>query len=455
MAETGPIFKEGILPRLLLQRSRSSELASGRGAPVGQSGSGGDPALPEVHGQNTSVQQQIRSQGLSINRICNSVTGLHDSMAELKTAFTALRLELNTSNQYPQEQNRMESSCDMLKAVFKELRAKVEEIDRLKLENEALQLKNRLLEERNTRPSPTAASLLDTRVPVERDSSDFLGNSRKRPWPGGVTVSPSPQMVASLGNGNEIFDGASLDQVVTRFMKTPLKEVDDTPVVSDLGTASESEIQMKSDSNRTGTNAMTVSQPYVQFPAMKRLRLSINDDSQAQIVIDQEDKKPGQRGKPFGRAEGRDQNSKQALLTEQAVSVRSNDQPVEEDVTMNPTEERSQPFKDVPSRNRARRPRPSAKGGIASSRTNGAGRQTVDPLQSSSDTTINLEIGTTNTQLKGGPKAANDDALEPPLSKSDQQTGQNTREMRATRLSARDALVKLVMQREEAMATEE
>jgi hypothetical protein len=102
-----------------------------------------------------------------MDRIANSVDDLHNTIAQLKSQFTALRLELNNPNNQSSNING-----DIIRHLLAELKAKDEENVRLKLENESFILKNRVIEERQLRPTPTPYSpfLLEARTPLHSRS---------------------------------------------------------------------------------------------------------------------------------------------------------------------------------------------------------------------------------------------------------------------------------------------
>ncbi|TPR03062.1 hypothetical protein CAN33_0013065 [Aspergillus niger] len=181
MRTVEPVFKDGSLERILCPTppSRQDRTPVHAGALVPTTSTELDP-------YNMSMEQQIQHQGLSLDHITSSVSNLHDTMSELKNAFTALRIELNGPGRFTSDMGTPASKDMMIATVLKELRSKADEIERLKLENEALKLKNRYAEEqtlKQVQPPPPPPLYADTTVLAEVRSPGLLQGSRKRPWP--------------------------------------------------------------------------------------------------------------------------------------------------------------------------------------------------------------------------------------------------------------------------------
>ncbi|GKZ68254.1 hypothetical protein AnigIFM50267_002932 [Aspergillus niger] len=181
MRTVEPVFKDGSLERILCPTppSRQDRTPVHAGALIPTTSTELDP-------YNMSMEQQIQHQGLSLDHITSSVSNLHDTMSELKNAFTALRIELNGPGRFTSDMGTPASKDMMIATVLKELRSKADEIERLKLENEALKLKNRYAEEqtlKQVQPPPPPPLYADTTVLAEVRSPGLLQGSRKRPWP--------------------------------------------------------------------------------------------------------------------------------------------------------------------------------------------------------------------------------------------------------------------------------
>ncbi|PKY07153.1 hypothetical protein P168DRAFT_287650 [Aspergillus campestris IBT 28561] len=180
MRTVEPMFKDGALEQLLHPTPKDS--GAKRDRQSSQAGALIPTGSAELDYYNSlSVEQQIQHQGLSLDHISSSVINLHDTMSELKGAFTALRIELNTPGRSPELGMLPGNDFSMIATVLKELRNKSDENDKLKLENEALKLKNRYMEEQATRhlvPVPSVEEMLP-----EVRSPGLLQAGRKRGWP--------------------------------------------------------------------------------------------------------------------------------------------------------------------------------------------------------------------------------------------------------------------------------
>ncbi|PLB33256.1 uncharacterized protein BDW47DRAFT_130116 [Aspergillus candidus] len=180
MRTVEPMFKDGALEQLLHPTPKDS--GTRRDRQSSQAGALIPTGSAELDYYNSlSVEQQIQHQGLSLDHISSSVINLHDTMSELKGAFTALRIELNTPGRSPELGTLPGNDFSMIATVLKELRNKSDENDKLKLENEALKLRNRYMEEQATRqlvPVPSVEEMLP-----EVRSPGLLQAGRKRGWP--------------------------------------------------------------------------------------------------------------------------------------------------------------------------------------------------------------------------------------------------------------------------------
>lgn len=142
MRTVQPLFKQEALQRLICPPKE----------PLHQnSNSLQNSALVPASGTDSNfiapfVEKQMLNQGRSIDQISSSVNHLQDTMSDLKHSFTALRIELNGPSRNMGEGTRLHGQdFDMIATVLKELKSKSEEIEKLKLEIEALKLKNRYM----------------------------------------------------------------------------------------------------------------------------------------------------------------------------------------------------------------------------------------------------------------------------------------------------------------------
>ncbi|BCR87355.1 uncharacterized protein ACHE_31342S [Aspergillus chevalieri] len=227
MRTVEPIFKEGALERILNTTTREARrdrisIQPGALVPAGST---------EMEGYDLSVSRQIQHQGFSIDHISSSVSNLHDTMSELKQAFTALRIELNGPGRLSLETgNPGSSDYDMITTVLRELKSKSEEIERLKLEMEAVKLKNRYLEEQAAKQSLPMADIEGALPQVH--SPGILHNSRKRPWPDSFPSGRTEPIADSFDDEGDIFDDFSAVDTPMQSMKIPLKDPEEARSVA-------------------------------------------------------------------------------------------------------------------------------------------------------------------------------------------------------------------------------
>ncbi|OJZ85953.1 hypothetical protein ASPFODRAFT_135610 [Aspergillus luchuensis CBS 106.47] len=223
MRTVEPVFKDGSLERILCPTppSRQDRTPVHVGALVPTTSTELDP-------YNLSMEQQIQHQGLSLDHITSSVSNLHDTMSELKNAFTALRIELNGPGRFTSDMGTPASKDMMIATVLKELRSKADEIERLKLENEALKLKNRYAEEqtlKQAQPPPPPPLYADTTILAEVRSPGLLQGSRKRPWPDSFPSGRTQPIGDSFDeDSSDSIADFSLEDASLPPVKIPLKD---------------------------------------------------------------------------------------------------------------------------------------------------------------------------------------------------------------------------------------
>ncbi|OQE26287.1 hypothetical protein PENSTE_c005G06940 [Penicillium steckii] len=173
MRPTEPVFKEGAIEKLLAPPPKET-LRTGSFQ--------GDALVPagatDFRSMDPVMQHHMQHQGRSIDQISSSVNNLHDTMSDLKNSFTSLRIELNGPNRYSGDSNG--PSFDMVATVLKELKSKSDEIEKLKLEIEALKLKARIAEDSKPH-TPDYMAGLEGALP-RMQSPDLLQAGRKRGW---------------------------------------------------------------------------------------------------------------------------------------------------------------------------------------------------------------------------------------------------------------------------------
>jgi hypothetical protein len=217
MRTADPLFKDGALDKLLPPPEPPRRSAQ-------------DNALVPASAQDPyslepSMHQQMQHQGRSIDQISNSVNHLQDTMADLKLSFTSLRIELNGPSRSISDHGAMGGpGFDMIATVLKELKSKSDEIEKLKLEIEALKLKNRFMEERKP-SSPEYSSQMDMNGRLaDVQSPGLLQAGRKRTWPDAFpSTGPAPAIADSFDE-EDMVDDLSLDNLTTFNVRVPPKQ---------------------------------------------------------------------------------------------------------------------------------------------------------------------------------------------------------------------------------------
>jgi hypothetical protein len=271
MRETLPRFKEGTFVSLL----------SAQPVPAPDSSAAVENA--EVALDKTSVQQQIQNQGMSLNRISSSVGELYDTMTDLKHAFADLRIELNTPGSRGHDVGRTDGGLDMLKVVLKELQMKSNEIEKLRLENESLKLKNRMLTDIGD-SSAVPPYLLDTRSMPEVHSPGFLNEHGKRGWPEAITDHRHQQQIAdSFDEYDNLMDDAEVERYSLPPMKIPLKPAD----------RSASPPRLLQNGEGGWPDRVSKIRRDSREPAAKRPRLASREEIESPSGVVKEKKRPG------------------------------------------------------------------------------------------------------------------------------------------------------------------
>ncbi|CRG91766.1 hypothetical protein PISL3812_08818 [Talaromyces islandicus] len=252
MKESQPIFREGSLSWLLFP---DQQVVSQVGSAESASGS---------HVPEAALSKAIQNQGLSLHRISSSVDELHDTMADLKESFRALRLELNTTSSYRGQVGQCDEAMDMLKIVLRELQCKADEIEKLKLENDSLKLKTRYLEERQQSGLALTPHLPDSRCIPTVQSPGFLNETEGRRSPKFITTG---QVADSFEGDNESIDHGAVFEP-SQPVRVPLKPAAETLPMHIR--------QSQDDRNSQGT---TRPRRDSGEPATKRQRLNESEDS--------------------------------------------------------------------------------------------------------------------------------------------------------------------------------
>ncbi|KAL1846135.1 hypothetical protein Plec18170_009368 [Paecilomyces lecythidis] len=450
MRTVDPIFKDGLVDRLLYpKQDAQSEPETNQDAVVASADS------LETPGNSSSVRQEIQNQGMNINRISSSVNTLHGTMTELKHAFTALRIELHGPNRASLEPERVDGGFDMLATVLKELKCRSDEVDRLRLENEALKLKNRYLEEQATRAPYSTPYLLESSTPAGARSSGLLNENGKRPWLGPQHSARSNEVLDSFDEANELSDATSVDDIAMHSVKIPLNDVAEPAALLEDGQTTPKPREANGgtkDQNTLDAMAEAIYHTHLdpQQPAAKRRRLSQPTDSRHHNSR-QETRKVGRpRGsrKSAGqttKANNQPETPNPAPLQEQDLNVSAGSQKDENAPNPNPTPPDTAAPKQKP-RGRPGRSKSGSTSGTRTARNSDVGTDAAEKQLLHEDA-ANVDVLDSRDQQDGK------DSLDHPT--SSQKSGKNdARERRKAQVAARDVLAKLAMQREEAMTEE-
>ena len=275
MRTVAPLFKEGALERIMNptpkepRRDRTS-IQPGALVPAGSTGMGG---------YDSSVSTQMQHQGISIDHISNSVSNLHDTMSELKQSFTTLRIELNGPGRFYSELGNQAGDFNMVATVLRELKSKSDEMEKLKLEMEALKFKNRYLEEQSTKQSGPMLGLEEA-IP-EIHSPGLLHGNRKRSWPDSFPSGRTQPIADSFDDEGDIYDDFSLADAPVQPMKIPLKDPEEVyPTTHSPGLRVQADshqhqrrtprLDNRTDSARDNTNTKSPQQAIVKRPRVSQ-----------------------------------------------------------------------------------------------------------------------------------------------------------------------------------------
>ncbi|PYH93926.1 hypothetical protein BO71DRAFT_450375 [Aspergillus ellipticus CBS 707.79] len=450
MRTVEPTFKEGSLERLLYPTPAKPDrtpVQPGALVPTGST---------EIDNYNFSVEQHIQHQGLSLDHISSSVSNLHDTMFELKNAFTALRIELNGPGRFGPDMGTPASKDMMIATVLKELRSKSDDIERMKLEMEALKLRNRYAEEQSAKPQPPPMLTADTGMIPEVQSPGLLQGSRKRPWPDSFPSGRTQPIGDSFDEDDEDDDSIvdfALEDVNIPPVKIPIKghqSIHTTTDTTHEPTPSGSpnvHIEVDRSGHETPqygnqvdrNNETTRSTPHE--PIVKRPRLAQPTDKPSSTG-----KRVGRPRKSFSQTSKPDNilSPKPTPFTEQNGNVGSTNlkdsQPVEPSPSDARASKETRPARSRSLRGRSRPPSRRISANAASYPT--------DSEQTPNEYTNGETPDQTEQQLLSAGKenshVTTNGAHKP-----------ENREKRKAQTAARDTMVRLAMQREEAMETEE
>ena len=448
-----PTFKDGALERIIYRGANQSDVNSTRRDKTPSTQGALVPMdLPGGGSHDMSVQRQIQSQSYDINNISSSVNTLHGTMAEMKNAFTALRIELNGPGRASSEAVLSEAGgFDMVTTLLKDLKAKSDEIERLKLENEALKIKNRYMEEQATR-EPAIYQPIETSI-REVESPGLLQESRKRPWPEEFPSGRTQPIADSFdgddqGNGTDIVGDLTAANHQSVSVKIPLKDPAAPSTVAGDAT------------NATSMEVNESERPSPQFEIMTDRSRQSEPSSQSQEAIT---KRPRlshasdqalTSGAPEKRGRGRPRKSSMfstPRMEETSNPIPLSEQPgntngaTQQEPQSIPTEQQGGPAESTRrSRGRPRRSRPRSKAPSTRRQT----RQSVDADEHD-------DVPQSQESAHETPSVQNDSEKEnpgPTVAQTDAQDSE-TAEKHKAQVAMRDTMVRLAMQREEAMET--
>ncbi|KAI9037444.1 uncharacterized protein KD926_000323 [Aspergillus affinis] len=454
MRTVEPSFKEGALDRLMnatpkepAKRDRTS-IQPGALVPAGTN---------EIDPYNASVGQQIQYQGVSIDNISSSVNNLHDTMSELKHAFTALRIELNGPGQFREMGNPSSHDFNMITTVLRELKFKSDEIEKLNLEIEALKMKNRYMEEQAGRV-PAPLPQIDEAISQVR-SPGLLHGSRKRPLPhyfesGGRTHPIADSFDDDDDDDDNVSIGDFLAEPSIPPVKIPLKEAEYTPAARTPleSTSTDSpnlriEVSQQPRDPASHPETPTISRNTQQQAVTKRPRVAQSTERPASSGTAAEKRKAvGRPRKSISQASNLDFSGtpKPTHLSEQNGNATGSNQMENPPSNQTPSEP-SSAKENRPGRSRSLRSR-SRPPSMASSNRNGQTESNDVPEMA--QTPSGLETRQQNGSEKKSSSAR---------SNGTRTNGENLldSEKRKAQVATRDAMARLAMQREEAMETEE
>lgn len=426
MRTVEPTFKDGdrVLEDLLFPRPKTLGVdgaSSHAGALVAMNAG-------EVNNYDVSVEHQIQRQGLSLDHISSSVSNLHDTMHELKNAFTSMRIELNGPSRFPNEHDLANSDFNMMTTVLKELKSKADEIEKLKLEIEALKFRNRYVEEHTRQALPT----LTVEAPLpEVATPGLLREGRKRPFPfpdhyQGGRERPVADSFDDDGDEEDSMINFSLGETDMPSVKIPLKGNGTTAEPTPDPTSSRSprlQIEVNNQMNET-PQSLSLDQP-----SSKRPRLSSSGNS-------------GPNKRPKGRPPRKSisqttqpasaSNSKPASVPEQDSNPQHST-PSSHQGTLD-----TRPARSSSLRSRSRARSPNSRNRLS---TDNPQQNKNTSTDSSNQPTVGLDKENPHVEVYG----------------SQHNGGKVSRvemnEKRKTQTATRDNMAKLAMQREEAMDT--
>ncbi|KAJ5731761.1 uncharacterized protein N7483_006269 [Penicillium malachiteum] len=442
MRTAEPLFKEGALERFLCPPKEPSHQdfdfpTEGALVPSGASGSPMATADP-------AMKQHMQHQGRSIDQISNSVNHLQDTMTDLKHSFTELRIELHGNTNHVGENGNLHShGFDMITTVLKELKSKSDEIEKLKLEIEALKLKNRFMETRE----PQNLDYLHTGHSTlpEVQSPGLLQAGRKRTWPDAFPHGAARTVADSFGE-EDMIDDLPLANAPTYLVRLPIKN-------SNFPSSSQNQqqpapvapsLQLENHDPNINLSAADEHTDTAQPSPSKRLRITQSAVEPPESATNGE-KKRRRAGRPR-KSEGQATKSAidQSPSGPPAGSEEGNESSFSAQV---PT---SNPITSQPSRG--------SRGGRVRRSTRSRSILPIEPIDSESTKMDSSVQDGSENGVSGEQESPKNDYASNRIQDNDGTTGEPTltaEEKRKAKVAARDAMTRRAMQREEAMETDD
>ncbi|OQE36871.1 hypothetical protein PENCOP_c011G06525 [Penicillium coprophilum] len=435
MRTVQPVFKQGALERLICPpkeppRRNPDHVQGSALVPAGCT----DPTTLDP-----SMQKQMLHQGRSIDQISNSVNHLQDTMSDLKHSFTALRIELNGPGRNLGEGSALQGhDFDMIAMVLKELKSKSDEIEKLKLEIEALKLKNRYMGVTQPQQQESLSIMNMNAALPEVRSPGLLQAGRKRNWPDAFPGDRS-QAIADSFDEDDMVDEMSLSDPPTNNSRIPLNDQLQSAIAHEPLAEEELrslEVQMPSRESQDASNAFQTQAYKLQQTITKRPRLGAPAEDNPQTAHPQPQTVPQKR--PPGRPRKSISHPTLAGATESpstSLSIRQED-----------VESYGQP-NTVRRRTSRRSLRAQSLGPNINDKDSQEDQQTSQQLTKSPPETrpapnkkSKRNTGSPNGKRNGGPDDEGDEAA--------------MNEKRKAKVAARDVMAKLALQHEEALEAE-
>ncbi|KAJ5720150.1 hypothetical protein N7493_007028 [Penicillium malachiteum] len=438
MRTAEPLFKEGALERFLCPPKEPSypDFAFSNESALVPSGASGSP----MSSMDPAMQQHMQHQGRSIDQISNSVNHLQDTMTDLKHSFTELRIELHGNGNHVGENGDLNShGFDMITTVLKELKSKSDEIEKLKLEIEALKLKNRFMETRE----PQKVDYLrtgDSTLP-EVQSPGLLQAGRKRTWPDAFPIGAARTVADSFGE-EDMIDDLPLANAPTYLVRLPIKNSNISYSSQNQRQSAPNATSLQLDNNEPSIDLDAADQDTdtAQPSPSKRLRLTQSAAEPPEPTLNGE-KKRRRAGRPRKSGEATKPAIDQSPSGPPAGLEEGNESGFSPQVsTSNPaTSQRS-------------------RGGRVRRSTRARSIVPIELIDSESTKMDSSVQDGSENGVSGEQESRKNDHASNRTQDNDDTTGEHTltaEEKRKAKVAARDAMTRRAMQREEAMETDE